>query len=151
MNTENQTLDNTMRQKYFLVSKKWTMIVVLLALLAYAGAVLWSEFVFSVSVGTSQVGQKKSAEIMKKNVCAKNDDMGKKFKVQEKYYPDARNPLFLDKNYRFGIYDDFLLEYPGCIAAHIVAAEQSIKGETMYYFDRATNKPTVKVTIDSVK
>ena len=98
MNTENQTLDNTMRQKYFLVSKKWTVVVLLLALLAYAGAVLWSEFVFSVSTsdGIKQLeADKKTSHINCKDIV--------QFNVKPTELTPKRNPWLLET---FNVYSN---------------------------------------------
>jgi hypothetical protein len=150
MSSENQTVDTVLRQKYFLVSKRGTMIFVLLALVAYGAAVLWSEFVFSVS-RPSLVGQIKQAAIQKKSGCPSIDLGLQKFQVPDTLLPDARKPYFFDKNYRSGYYDDSLGETPGCIAALIGWYEGVERGSKIYFFDRKTNKATVKVTIESVK
>lgn len=146
MNTENQTLDNTMRQKYFLVSKKWTVVVLLLALLAYAGAVLWSEFVFSVrtSDGIKQLeADKKTSHINCKDIV--------QFNVKPTELTPKRNPWLLETFNVYSSYSDALIVFPHCLSASVVWTEAGVRNTRFYYFDRNTNKPIVKVTIESVK
>ena len=62
MNIQNTISDHEIRQRYFMVSKRWTVALALLAIVIYGCAVLWSEFVFSVSFTSDAVHKKWATE-----------------------------------------------------------------------------------------
>lgn len=147
MTTDISNPDQALKQKYFLVSKRGTVIFVFLSLLAYGAAVLWSEFVFSVSSpdGAKQVEYKK---ITSKIRCASTEE-AKKYEVQKQQIP-KRNPWLFETNFIDGTYSDFITSFPECQSASILYAGIDPRGSIIYFFNRSTNKPTVKVTIESI-
>lgn len=145
MNPENQTPAPDIRSKYFLISKRGTMIFAVLVLMAYGAAVLWSEFVFSVDTSGSTVESREKAKHL---ICP--SEAVKNLTLQKNILPKRRFWLF-DQNKVYGFYDEVLIKYPDCLASEVFLSRGLFLGETFYYYDRATNKPTVKVTIESVK
>lgn len=178
MNADNNTPESKIRQRYFLISKRWTAALLVLVLVIYGCAVLWSEFVFSVG-GADLLVEKKRTKMLERLGCfpvnaaqrttrieglieldaerIKREGETAKFVVAKEKIPDifATSPYLrgfaLDRRYRYGYYLDYLENKTNCIATWIVLKEKNTQGSVIYFFDRETDNPIVKVTIESVK
>jgi len=146
MSMKNSTPDNEIRQRYFLISKRWTVALILLALVIYGCTVLWSEFVFSVS--TTSPG--KLMEASQNTVRFHCTDISK-FDVEDKMAHRQRNPWLFEKFNTYSLYSDALLTFPECLSASVIWTQTGPHDSRFYYFDRGTNKPIVKVTIESIE
>lgn len=151
MSMKNNTPDNEIRQRYFLISKRWTVALILLALVIYGCTVLWSEFVFSVSTSSDSVPIKRAAELEKLGCVPVTKLADEKFdEIPEGRLPSKRSPWRLDRNFHSGYYIDFITKRPGCLSTKVLLKEGDSRGSTIYFYDRATDKPVVKVTIESI-
>ena len=147
MNTQNNTPDNEIRQKYFLISKRWTVTLVLLALVTYGCAVIWSEFVYSV--GGPRATYKSQFEKLGCTPLKLAPGELPYLKNDGNQYPN-RQILLLDRTRVFGEYIDILSNHPECVATEILANVGDPRGLVFIYYDRTTDKPVVKVTIESI-
>jgi hypothetical protein len=145
VNTQNNTPDNEIRQKYFLLSKRWTVALVLLALVTYGCAVIWSEFVFSVSTSSPR----KLMESSQNTANFHCSDISK-FDVEDKKMHRERNPWLFEKFRTHILYSDALLAFPQCLSASVIWTQAGPHDTRFYYVDIGTNKPVVKVTIESI-
>lgn len=135
----------SVQEKYFLISKRLTAIWFGVLVMFYMFVVLSSEFVFSVtSLSEKQVEQLKSN--IQKIPCAAEKSEVDKAKIPQ------RSPWFLQR-YRSGAeYIDILFNYPNCASLAVVGVLANPHGgSVVYYFDRATDKPVIKVTYESLK
>ncbi|WP_296443456.1 hypothetical protein, partial [Rhodoferax sp. UBA5149] len=99
MNIQNSTPDNEIRQRYFLISKRWTVALILLVLVIYGCAVLWSEFVFSTSF-TSDAILAQRAEQLKRLGCPQQTEIEKSgYVIASAQLPSSRKPWLFDKTY----------------------------------------------------
>lgn len=137
--------DAMIRKKYFLVPKRPMVIGFILSIVLYLFVFLSSEFVYSVSTSTEgQIAQFKDA--IQKIPCSPEN-----YRVVSGKVP-KRNPWLLERYGKTGAYMEILVEQPGCASLSTLGALAGPYDKFVdYYFDRATDKPVIKVTYESLK
>lgn len=133
------------QDKYFLISKRATVVSLSVLILLYLFAYLSSEFVFSVtSLSEEQAAQLRSN--MEKIPCSSDA-----YVVEESKVP-KRNPWLLERYRSGGRYTDILFDRASCASLATAGTLANPQGKSIvYYFDRATDKPVIKVTYESLK
>lgn len=137
--------DAAIRKKYLLIPKRSVWWCAALAVVTYLGAVLWSEFVYSVSY-SSETAIAQFVRDIQRIPCASDS-----YRVDSAKVP-KRNSWLLERYGKTGAYMEILLEQPGCASLSTLGALAGPHDKSVdYYFDRATDKPVIKVTYELLK
>jgi hypothetical protein len=133
------------QKKYLLIPKRGLAVGLGVLAVLYLLIVLSSEFVFSVSY-SSEAATAQFEKDIQRIPCASDN-----YRVDAKKVP-KRNPWLLEGYRSGGLYLDVLFSQPGCAARSVVGTPTNPHGKfSVYYFDRATDKPVIKVTYESLK
>lgn len=130
------------------MSKLGVVVFLLLTLLLYGFLVLRSEFIYSVSF--SSEGHKADRQKLGCSPFKASPNEPNYFKYEGKAYSN-RSPLLLDRNRVYGEYLDFLVQHPECLATSVLANIRDGRNLTYIYYDRSSDTPVVKVTIESLE
>lgn len=150
MTTEITNSDHVLKQKYFLVSKRGTIIFILLGLLAYGAAVLRNEFIWSVSGPSNEY----DVAIGKLGCLPYKTTLG-----QPSYFKNngellkPRSVLLLDRDRVYGRYLDDLNDNTrmACFIANIYSQANDGRNLVLYFYDRKTDKAIAKITMQSAR
>lgn len=126
----------------------WWLLVV--ALIGYGGAILRNEFIWSKPGSAMELARLNNKEAFEKLDCHSKSNLRiERFAVPNTRVP-KRNSWFLERAFIYGRYMDAVVEFPECLANAVIGTQGDPRDYVMYYYERTSDKPIVKVTVESV-